>query len=205
MSQCGTKPIQASVRQFTGLQENLCAERPTWRPGMLCSSSKGWTQQGWYLPAEQLHPPVCVFLGASQVCELNICESEAFDSCVNDPCSDGCFGYVTTLWSLAFWGHFCFSGTEMSGHGVLTKSSPSLCSLPLYVASSSNSEAFILKKVFKSLQPGAASLLCPTGQSQPCLRALCCFGVCVRMQEYGKTVNWFKAFWGFAFFYCDSE
>lgn len=59
---------------------------------------------------------------------------------------------------------------------------------------------FLKKSLNLSLQPGAASLLCPTGWSQPCLRALCCFGVCVRMQEYGKTVNWFNVFWGFAFF-----
>lgn len=57
----------------------------------------------------------------------------------------------------------------MSGRNVLTKSSPSLCSLPLYVASSSTSEAFIFKKVFKSLSPAWSSFTALSHRLEPAL------------------------------------
>lgn len=64
------------------------------------------------------------------------------------------------------------SGTETSSLSVLTKFSLSLCSLPLYIASSSTSEAFVFTKVFLYLYLKSPSrlhhpALHPASQRQP--------------------------------------
>lgn len=147
VSQCGTKPVQASVRQFTGLTgKPMCWEANVKTRHALFQQQGLDTTGVIFASTAAPSTSVCVSGSCSTVWTQYLWIRSFFDSCVNDSCSDGCFGYVTTLWWLAFWGHFCFSGAEMSGCRVLTKSSPSLCSFPLYVVSSSTSEAFIWKE-----------------------------------------------------------